>query len=58
MYGKPFNFRMLNGYSTHRSILGALVTMFSVATILVYAATRIQVLARGKESKIDIWQYE
>ena len=36
LYGKPFNFRMKNGYSTHRSILGSCMTLLLIVIALIY----------------------
>ena len=58
LYGRPFHFRMLNGYTTHRSILGTIFSLLLLSITAVYSVNKFDILINHKESKLEMWQYD
>ena len=58
LYGRPFNFQMMHGFTTHRSIAGSVLSIILYIVALVYAVNRLQVLINHEQSKVTIWQEE
>ena len=58
LFGRPFNFRMLHGYSTHRSLSGSCLTIVLFLIAVAYSISKLEILINHKEPKLAIWQYE
>ena len=56
LYGRPFNFRMMNGYTTHRSIIGSLLSLLLFSITLVYFIDRLDTLTSYGEQRLSLWE--
>ena len=56
LYGRPFNFRMLHGYTTHRSIVGSLLSLLLFAITLVYFIDRLDTLISYGETRLSLYE--
>ena len=57
VYGKPFKFRMVHGYSSHRSVTGGLLSILLLIIMIAYSLSRVIVLINREDTNIRIWEY-
>ena len=58
LFGRPFQFRMMHGYTSHRSIVGSFFSVILLVIALAFSASKLNTLLSRQEPKLKIWQKE
>ena len=55
LYGKPFNFRMMHGYTTHRTLTGTCFSIILLVIALAFIGERLSTLINYGDTKLTTW---